>query len=67
MEQLICIECDCVIEDDCTNYGTPEYPVCIHCNSLAMDQAGGEIKDFVLSGKATRPIHRAWKRYLEDY
>lgn len=63
MEKLICMECKQEIPDDSHNYGTPEYPCCIHCYDLARRE---QMKDYVISGEAKTRLAKVWERYLKS-
>jgi len=65
MKELICIECKGVIPNDCTNYGTPEYPCCIHCYNLAQEEYKAEFEEWVITGKARTKAMKIWEKYLK--
>ena len=62
METLICIECKEEIHDMMTNYGTPEYPCCIHCFDLAQQDS---YQEFISKGIPQNNAHRGMINYLK--
>jgi len=56
-----CIECGMEMSFEMTNYGTPEYPCCIHCYNDAQS-----FKQWVITGEAKTPAIKAWVNYLKS-
>ena len=65
MDNLICVECGEELPFDAHNYGTPEYPCCIHCYNLSLQAHKEEFNEWVITGQARTKGQKVWEKYLK--